>query len=118
MSRQGWRTGLFVSALGVAALDLASPGMAREAMTAGEFLAACDELDPGCRNEFVVGLQTVYEAHFACPPRIDANTPISGWLAYMRSRVKGDPGLAGADKNRLQLEAFEGRVPSDGVAQR
>jgi hypothetical protein len=106
MSKHGWATGLFVWALAVVALDSPSPGWAREAMTGGEFLAACDELDPGCRNEFVAGLQAVSEGQMACPPRIDVNTPISPWLAYMHSLVKADPGLAGADKGRLQLEAF------------
>ena len=106
MPKNGWATGLFVLVLAMAALDLPWPGWAREATTGGEFLAACDELDPGCRNEFVAGLQAVNEGQMACPPRIDVNTPISPWLAYMRQRVTEDPGLANADKGRLQLEAF------------
>ena len=106
MLKLGWATGLFVAALAVVALDLPSAGRAREAMTEGEFLAACDELDPGCRNEFVAGLQAVSEGQMACPPRIDVNTPISPWLAYMHKRVTEDPSLANAEKDRLQLEAF------------
>ena len=107
MLKLGWATGLFITALAMGALDLPSPGRAREAMTAGEFLAACDQLNPGCRNEFVAGLEAVNEGQMACPPRIDVNTPISPWVAYMHSLVKADPGLANADKGRLQLEAFE-----------
>jgi hypothetical protein len=107
MLKLGWAGGLVVSALAVVALDLPSPGWAREATTGGEFLAACDELDPGCRNEFVAGLQAVSEGELACPPQIDVNTPISPWLAYMHKRVTEDPSLANAEKDRLQLEAFE-----------
>ena len=81
MWKPGWRTGLFVSALAVAALELPSPGRADDTMTAGEFLAECDELNPDCRNQFVAGLQAVNEGRMACPPRIDVNTPISPWLA-------------------------------------
>jgi hypothetical protein len=88
-------------------LSLASGARAKDSTTAGQFLAACDELDPSCRNEFVAGLRAVYEGHFACPPRIDVNTPISPWLAYLHRRVRENPALAGGDKNDLQLQAFE-----------
>lgn len=80
--------------------------LADEQMTAREFLAACDRLDPGCRNEFEAGLQAVYEGKLACPPRIDVNTPITPWLDYMHRRVAESPSLADGDKNKLQLEAF------------
>jgi hypothetical protein len=106
MSRHGWANCLFVSALALA-LGLPSTGRADDTMTAGEFLAQCDRRDPNCRNEFVAGLQAVNEGRIACPPRIDVNTPMSPWLAYIRRRVREDPSLANADKNRLQLEAFE-----------
>ncbi len=75
-------------------------------ITGSEFLAQCDRIDPNCRSDFVAGLQAVYEGHLACPPRIDLNTPISPWIAYMHRRLSEKPSLAGADKNRLQLEAF------------
>ena len=107
MPKNGWATGLFVAALAVAAIELPATARADDTMTAGEFLALCDELNPDCRAEFVAGLQAVYEGRLACPPRIDVNTPISPWLAYMHRRVREDPGLANADKNRIQLEAFE-----------
>jgi hypothetical protein len=109
MSKHGWATGLFVSALTVVALELPSTARAAagDTMTAGEFLALCDELNPDCRAEFVAGLQAVNDGQMACPPRIDVNTPISPWLAYMHSLVRKDPGLANADLNELQLEAFE-----------
>ncbi len=90
----------------VASGELRSEAATREALTAGEFLAACDELDPGCRNEFVAGLQAVTEGKMACPPRIDVNTPISPWLAYMHRRVSEKPALSDVNKNELQLEAF------------
>lgn len=106
MSRDDWVAGVFVAALAVAALGLPSAGRADDTVTAGQFLAACDELYPDCRNQFVAGLEAVNEGGMACPPRIDVNTPISGWLAYMHRRVSEDPGLASADANRLQLEAF------------
>jgi len=83
-----------------------APVLAEEQETAGQFLARCDRLDPGCRDEFVAGLQAVYEGKLACPERIDVNAPITPWLDYMHSRVIQSPGLAKGDKNRLQLEAF------------
>jgi len=42
----------------------------------------------------------------ACPPRIDVNTPISLWLAYLHKRVSEGPSLANAEKDHLRLEAF------------
>ena len=95
----------------LAALALLAPGVpsrlhAEQAMTAGEFLAECDELNPDCRDQFVAGLEAVTEGKFACPPRIDANTPISPWLAYLHRRLSADPSLASVDANRLQLEVF------------
>jgi hypothetical protein len=75
-------------------------------MTAKEFLARCDRLDPGCRSEFVAGLQAVYVGGLSCPPRIDVNTPITPWLDYMHRRVTETPSLADSEKNNLQLEAF------------
>lgn len=91
-----------------AALAFALPTMAdANSRTAGEFLVECDRLDPNCRAEFVAGLHAVYAGGLACPPRIDVNTPISPWLDYMHGRVRANPGLANADKDRLQLMAFE-----------
>jgi len=91
-----------------APLALVLPTMAdADSHTAGEFLAECDHFDPNCRAEFVAGLQAVYAGGLACPPQIDVNTPISSWLDYMHRRVRDNPGLADADKNRLQLTAFE-----------
>jgi hypothetical protein len=99
-----WITHFFLSASVASAL----PAMAHaDNRTAGEFLAECDHLDPNCRAEFVAGLQAVYAGRLACPPQIDANTPISPWLDYMHRRVRENPRLADADKNRLQLTAFE-----------
>jgi hypothetical protein len=72
MQRSIAATGLLVSALALSALGLPSTGRAEDTMTAGEFLAECDQLNPTCRSEFVAGLQAVYEGHFACPPRIDS----------------------------------------------
>jgi hypothetical protein len=97
--------------LALAASLVVLPAVPRTALaaeqTAREFLAACDRSDPDCRTEFVAGLQAVYAGHMACPPRIDVNTPISPWLDYMRRRVREKPALAAADKNVLQLTAFE-----------
>ena len=98
-------TGL-MAALVMSALGLPSGVRAEEAMTGGEFLAECDELNPDCRKQFVAGLEAVTEGKLACPPQIDVNTPISGWLAYMHQRVSGDPSFAGGDVGRLQLTAF------------
>jgi hypothetical protein len=91
-----------------ALVTLASPAtvFADEQMTAKEFLARCDRLEPICRAEFVAGLQAVYVGKLACPPRIDVNTPITPWLDYMRGRVSESPSLGDGDENRLQLEAF------------
>ncbi|HLF58881.1 MAG TPA: hypothetical protein VI732_04550 [Alphaproteobacteria bacterium] len=102
----GFKTVLLLAS---AALWLAPPTPLRadDRMTAGEFLARCDRFDADCRTEFVAGLQAVYEGKLACPPRIDVNTPITPWLDYMHRRVLENPGLADADNNRLQLEAFQ-----------
>jgi hypothetical protein len=85
---------------------IAPTAMADEPMTAKEFLAQCDRLDPACRSEFVAGLQAVYAGALACPPRIDVNTPITPWLDYMHRRIAESPSLAASEKNSLQLEAF------------
>jgi hypothetical protein len=106
MQRSIGATGLLVSALWLSALGLPSGVRAEEPLTAGEFLAECDELNPDCRNQFVAGLEAVNEGGMACPPRTDVNTPISGWLAYMHQRVNDDPSLASGDMGRLQLTAF------------
>lgn len=102
----GWITG---SCLAVSAtLAVALPTVAHaNNRTAGEFLAECDHFDPNCRAEFVAGLQAVSAGGMACPPQIDANAPISPWLDYMHRRVRENPRLADADKDRLQLTAFE-----------
>jgi hypothetical protein len=106
----GWAARLLLAVS--AALMLVPSTMAEiGTRTAGEFLALCDRLDPGCRAEFVAGLQAVYAGGLACPPRIDANTPIAPWLDDMRRLVRQDAGLAGVDKNRLQLTAFEDLWP-------
>jgi hypothetical protein len=80
--------------------------VADESVTAKEFLAQCDRLDPVCHSEFVAGLQAVYVGGLSCPPRIDVNTPIMPWLDYMRRRIAESPSLADGEKNSLQLEAF------------
>ena len=80
--------------------------LADESVTAKEFLAQCDRLDPVCRSEFVAGLQAVYAGGLSCPPRIDVNTPITPWLDYMHRRIAESPSLAAGEKNSLQLEAF------------
>lgn len=54
----------------------------------------------------MAGLEAVIEGRLACPPRVDVNTPISGWLAYIRDRVTAEPAFADEDMGRLQLEAF------------
>jgi hypothetical protein len=102
------RSCIKVLVLSTAAVAMPAPHAAvlADEMTAREFLAACDRLDPGCRNEFEAGLEAVYEGKLACPPRIDVNTPITPWLDYMRRRVAQSPRLADGDKNKLQLEAF------------
>ncbi len=82
------------------------PAVADNQMTARQFLARCDELDPGCRNEFVAGLQAVYVGRMACPPRLDVNAPITPWLDYMHRRVAEAPKIGDSDANALQLEAF------------
>jgi hypothetical protein len=80
--------------------------VADESVTAKEFLAQCDRLDPVCRSEFVAGLQAVYAGGLSCPPRIDVNAPITPWLDYMHRRIVEAPSLADSEKNSLQLEAF------------
>ena len=105
MAIGSWIKVLLLSSAAV--MLLASQMTARaEGQTAKQFLARCDQLDPGCRNEFVAGLQAVYVGKMACPPRIDVNAPITPWLEYMHRRITESPKVGDGDANRLQLEAF------------
>lgn len=97
---------LLLAIAAVMLLALRTTAHADAQMTAKQFLARCDELDPGCRNEFVAGLQAVYVGRMACPPRIDVNAPITPWLDYMHRRVVESPKVGDGDANALQLEAF------------
>jgi hypothetical protein len=106
LSIRSWIKVLLLSITQVVILALQTTVFADEQMTAKEFLALCDRLDPVCRNEFVAGLQAVYVGGLSCPSRIDVNTPITPWLDYMHRRITESPSLANNGKNNLQLEAF------------
>jgi hypothetical protein len=106
MSIGSWTKVLLLSIAPLMVLALRTTVFAEEQMTAKQFLARCDRLDPGCRDEFVAGLKAAYAGRLACPERIDVNTPITPWLDYMRSRVAESPSVGDRDKNNLQFEAF------------
>lgn len=101
-----WLNVFLLSSLATLAQASITGVRADDPMTAREFLAMCDRIDPNCRNEYVAGLQAAYEAKLACPPRIDVNSPITPWLDEMHRLVKDKPNLADEDKNRLQLWAL------------